>query len=44
MDLVRQCQYHFGFPLPSILLAKRVQVFEANVYACNNLLCKINVW
>ena len=44
IDVVKQCQYHFGFPLPSVLWAKRVQKFEAKFYACNNLLCKINVW
>ena len=42
-DIVKQCQYHFGFPLPSDLWAKRVQKFDANFYACSNLLCKINV-
>jgi len=43
IDIVKQCQYHFGFPLPSDLWAKRVQKFDTKFYACSNLLCKINV-
>ena len=43
IDIVKQCQYHFGFRLPSDLWAKRVQKFDAKFYACSNLLCKINV-
>jgi len=43
IDIVKQSQYHFGFPLPSDLWAKRVQKFDAKFYACSNLLCKINV-
>jgi len=43
IDIVKQCQYHFGFPLPSDLWAKRAQEFDAKSYACSNLLCKINV-
>ena len=30
--------------LYSVLRVKRVQKFEAKFNACNNLLCKINVW
>jgi len=44
IDVVKQCQYHFDFPLPIVLWAKRVQKFEAKFYACIDLLCKINVW
>jgi len=43
IDVVKQCQNDFVFPLPSDLCAKRVQKFEAKFYARSNLLCKINV-
>ena len=43
INIVKQCQYHFRFRLPSDLWAKRVQKFYAKFYACSNLLCKINV-
>jgi len=43
IDIVKQCQYHFGFPLPSDLWAKLIQKFDEKFYACSNLLCKINV-
>ena len=43
IDIVKQCQYHSGFRLPSDLWAKRVQKLDAKFYACSNLLCKINV-
>jgi len=33
IDVVKQCQYHFDFPLLSVLWAKRVQKFEAKFYA-----------
>ena len=29
IDVVKQSQYHFDFPLPSVLWAKRVKKFEA---------------
>jgi len=32
-----------NFPLPSVLLAKRVKKFDDKINACNNLLCKINI-
>ena len=44
IDVVKRCQYHVDFSLPSVLWAKRVQKFEAKFYASNNLLCEINVW
>ena len=44
IDAVKQCQYHFHFPLSNVLWAKRVDKFDAKFYACDNLSCKINVW
>jgi len=41
IDIVKQCQCHFVFPLPSDIWAKRVQKFDAKFCACSNLLCKI---
>jgi len=41
-DVVKCCQEHFGFELPSVIWSKRVKKFEAKFFACNNLLCKIN--
>ena len=40
IDIVKQCQYHFGFRLPSDFWDKRVQKFDAKFYARSNLLCK----
>jgi len=41
IDVVKCCQDHFGFDLPSVSWSKRVKKFEAKFHACNNLLCKI---
>jgi len=41
IDVVKCCQDHFGFDLPSVSWSKRVNKFEAKFHACNNLLCKI---
>ena len=43
IEVVEQCQYYFNFPLPGVLLDKRVNKFEDKINACNNLLCKINI-
>jgi len=41
IDVVKCCQDHFGFDLPSVIWYKRVKIFEAKFHACNNLLCKL---
>jgi len=41
IDVVKCCQDHFGFDLPSVGWSKRVKKFEAKFHACNYLLCKI---
>ena len=41
IDIVKCCQEHFGFELPSVIWSKRVKKFEAKFFACNNLLCNI---
>jgi len=41
MDVVKCCQDHFGFDLPSVIWSKRVKKFEAKFHACNNLLCNV---
>ena len=41
IDVVKCCQGHFGFELPSVTWLKRVKKFEDKFHACTNLLCKI---
>ena len=41
IDVVKCCQDHFDFDLPSLSWSKRVKKFEAKFHACNNLLCKL---
>ena len=41
IDVVKCCQDHFGFDLPSVIWSKRVKKFEAKFHACNNLLCNV---
>ena len=41
IDVVKCCQEHFDFELPSVIWSKRVKKFEAKFLACNNLLCNI---
>ena len=41
IDVVKCCQEHFGFELPSVIWSKRVKKCEAKFLACNNLLCNI---
>ena len=40
-DVVKCCQDHFGFNLPSVSCSKRVKKFEAKFHAGNNLLCTV---
>ena len=42
-DVVKYCQYYFGFDLPSTVWLKRVQKFEAKFKECDNLFCKLTV-
>jgi len=37
IDVVKCCQYYFGFDLPSAIWLKRVQKFEAKFKECDNL-------
>ena len=41
IDVVKCCQDHFGFELPSVTWLKRVKKFEDKFHACTNLLCKV---
>jgi len=41
IDVVKCCQDHFGFDLPSVIWSKRVKKFEAKFHVCNNLLCNV---
>ena len=43
IDVVKCCQYFFGFDLPSTIWLKRVQKFEAKFKECYNLFCKLTV-
>ena len=43
IDVVKCCQYYFGFDLPSTIWLKRVQKFEAKFKECDNLFCKLTV-
>ena len=42
-NVVKCCQYYFGFDLPSTIWLKRVQKFEAKFKECDNLFCKLTV-
>jgi len=39
MDIVKSCQLHFNFDMPSILWAKRARTFDIKFYASDNC-CK----
>jgi len=43
IDVVKCCQDHFGFDLPSLSWSKRfgLKKFETKVHDCNNLLCNV---
>ena len=41
VDVVKRCQDHFGFNLPSVIWSIRVKKFEDKFHACNNLLCNV---
>ena len=42
-NVVKCCQYYFGFNLPSAIWLKHVQKFEAKFKECDNLFCKLTV-
>ena len=39
--VVKCCQDHSGFDLPSVIWSKRVKKFEAKFHTCNSLLCNV---
>jgi len=41
IDVVKCCQDHFCFDLPSVSWSERVKKLEAKFHACNNLLCNV---
>ena len=41
IDIVKSCQLHFNFDIPSALWVKRVKRFNEKFSATNNTFCKI---
>jgi len=40
MDIVKSCQLHFNFDMPSILWAKCARTFDIKFFASDNMFCK----
>ena len=40
MDIVKSCQLHFNFDMPSTLWAKRARTFDIKFSASDNMFCK----
>ena len=40
MDIVKSCQLHFNFDMPSILWAKRARTFDIKFSASDNMFSK----
>jgi len=40
IDIVKSCQLHFNFDMPSILWAKRARTFDIKFSASDNMFCK----
>ena len=40
MDIVKSCELHFNFDMPSTLWAKRARTFDIKFSASDNMFCK----